>query len=159
MGLLGLRSAPDSIPLLDSLDLDFLAAHDAFFDNPIPFRYRELAEVCPNARWIATQRPLDGWLGSMEWLFGEGLDRLSPKIRAVGDRVHRNVYGTDRFDPGRLTDIYNRHYSDLSDWLTGRPSVWIDVDEGIMWQPICDLLGIDEPTEPFPHANKRNRHR
>ena len=94
MGILGLRSAPDSIPLLESIDLDFLAAHDAFFDNPIPFRYEALDTVCPNSRWIITQRPVEEWLTSMRWLFGPGLDRLDPAMRDIGDRVHREVYGS-----------------------------------------------------------------
>ena len=157
MGLLGLKSAPDSIPLLDSIDVDFLARYDAFFDNPIPFRYRELETVCPGSRWIVTQRPVDVWLESMEWLFGAGLDRLKPDMRLVGDRVHRQLYGSDEFDESRLRSLYERHYSQLADWVTGRDAVWIDVGNGIGWEPICDLLELPVPGVEFPHTNRRRR--
>ncbi len=157
MGLLGLNSAPDSVALLDRIDTDFLARHDAFFDNPIPFRYRELQAVCPDARWIVTQRPLNDWLASMQWLFGPGLDRLDADTRAIGDRVHRSLYGSDTFDAQRLRSIYERHYADLADWVTGREAIWIHVDQGISWDPICELLQVDVPAEPFPHSNKRRR--
>lgn len=155
MGILGLTSAPQSTPLLDAVDIDFLQAHDAFFDNPIPFRYRELDAVCPDSRWIVTQRPIDDWIDSMRWLFGPGLDRLDEATRSLGDRVHRQLYGFDTFDEERLRALYTRHYRDLADWLDGRPSLWIHVDQGFSWQPICDLLGRDVPTERFPHSNKR----
>ena len=32
-----------------------------------------------------------------------------------------------------------------------------DVREG--WAPLCDFLGVEQPTEPFPHYNKREQFR
>lgn len=157
MGVLGLRSAPDSVPLLSGIDLDFLRNHDAFFDNPIPFRYRELDTVCPDSAWIVTQRPVDDWLSSMQWLFGPGLDRLSPDMRVVGDRVHRQLYGSVKFDERRLRSIYERHYAELEVWVVGRPSVWIHLNDGFSWDPICELLNRPVPRQPFPHTNRRRR--
>lgn len=157
MRILGLVSAPNSVPLLDGIHLDFLRQHDAFFDNPIPFRYRELDAVCPDSRWIVTQRPIDDWLASMEWLFGPGLDRLDPSTRFVGDRVHRQLYGSAHFDEARLRAVYDRHYSELSTWIEGRPSVWIHIDRGLDWAPICELLGTPAPDVDFPRSNRRRR--
>lgn len=159
MGLLGLRSAPDSLPLLDSIDIDFLGRYDAFFDNPIPFRYQALNTVCPNSKWIVTQRPLDDWLSSMDWLFGPGLARLKPDMRVIGDRVHRQVYGSDRFDEDRLRRVYVQHYGELQEWLRDRESVWVHIDQGCRWEPLCELLGTPVPPIDFPHANKRQRRR
>jgi len=159
MGILGLKSAPDSIPLLAGIDLDFLANHDAFFDNPIPFRYEELDTVCPDSRWIVTQRPVDDWINSMSWLFGPGLDRLKPDMRAVGDRVHRQLYGSDQFDEKRLRAIYDRHYGALAEWVQGRPAIWIHVDQGVDWPSICALLDLPVPSVAFPHSNRRSRRR
>ncbi len=159
MGILGLVSAPDSLPLLDSIDLDFLGCHDAFFDNPIPFRYRELERVCPNSRWIVTQRPVDDWIASMGWLFGTGLQQLKPDMREIGDRVHRQLYGSDRFDERRLRSVYSHHYAELADWIGDRPHVWLHVDQGLDWGPICELLNVAEPAADFPHSNRRRRRR
>ena len=160
MGILGLRSAPDSIPLLESIDLDFLAAHDAFFDNPIPFRYEALDTVCPNSRWIITQRPVEEWLTSMRWLFGPGLDRLDPAMRDIGDRVHREVYGSAEYDEGRLRALYGEHYGNLASWVQDRQAVWIHVDSGdLTWEPLCELLSLPRPAVDFPHSNRRGRRR
>lgn len=152
---LGLRSAPDSVPLLDGIDVSFLGEYDCFFDNPIPFRYAALDRVCPNSRWIITHRPLDSWLASMEWLFGPGLDRLDPTTRKVGDRVHRQVYGSDRFDADRLTQVHTRHYTELREWVDDRPHVWLELEDGFSWGPICELLDLPEPSSEFPRANRR----
>lgn len=157
MGLVGLSSAPDSIPLLDSIDIDFLQRHDAFFDNPIPFRYEALETICPDSKWIVTQRPVDDWLRSMDWLFRSGLDRLKPDLRRVGDRVHRQLYGSDEFDEQRLRQIYERHYAALETWVEQRNSLWIHVERGISWEPLCAFLDVPIPDTDFPHANRRRR--
>jgi len=157
MTLLGLKSAPDSIALLDGMDTEFLRAHDAFFDNPIPFRYQALEQTCPNSKWIVTQRPVEAWITSMEWLFGPGLDRLSGDMRTIGDRVHRQLYGSDQFDETRLRAIYHQHYEQLAEWVRGRPAVWIDIDDGFGWSDLCPLLGMEPPPVDFPHANKAQR--
>lgn len=159
MAILGIDAAPSSAALLEHLDLDFLDRYDAFFDNPVPFRYRRLASLCHDARWIVTQRPLDPWLESMQWLFGPGLDRLDPATRELGDRVHLDVYGTTTFDADRLTDIYERHYGDLADWVLQRRHVWLDTDEGLDWEPICELVERPVPNRPFPHVNRRGGRR
>lgn len=162
MGVLGLLSAPDSIPLLDSIDIGFLQRHDAFFDNPIPFRYEALETVCPDSKWIVTQRPVDDWLSSMDWLFGPGLDRLKPDMRRVGDRVHRQLYGSDQFDEDRLRALYERHYAQLHAWAdarNGRDVLWINVEHGFSWEPLCTFLGVPIPEVDFPHANRRQRRR
>lgn len=154
MGELGLRSAPDSVALLNAIDRSFLDRYDAFFDNPIPFRYQELDEACPGSRYIVTHRPVDSWLRSMEWLFGPGLDRLDPATRRIGDEVHRVVYGIDRFDRDRLRAVHIDHYAAIADWVREKPHVWIELEDGLSWEPICDLLGRPVPEVPFPRANE-----
>ncbi len=154
---LGLRSAPDSTALLDELDLDFLGRYDSFFDNPIPFRYRALDDLYPNSLYIVTTRPVEAWLTSMEYLFGPGLDRLDADTRALGDRVHRNVYGTDQFEPETFAEIHQRHYRDVRLFVADRPHVWLDMESGFDWDQICKLLELPVPRSRFPHANRRNR--
>ena len=150
---LGIASAPSSERFLDEIDPVLLARYDAFFDNPVPFRYRQLAAAADDARWIVTQRETEPWLTSMRWLFGPGLDRLDPATRRIGDHVHRVVYGTDRFDEDRLRTIYNDHYTDVQQWIVDRPHVWLHVEDGLAWEPICTLVNRPVPSVPFPHSN------
>ena len=96
--LLGLRSAPTSVGLLRDLDHQVLQHYEAFTDNPIPFRYRDLDARFPGARFVLTTRPLEPWLDSMEWLFSQGIARLDRPTRRLARRVHRELYGLRRFD-------------------------------------------------------------
>ena len=155
MQLLGLRSAPESTAFLDGIDADHLAAFDAFFDNPVPFRYEQLDTlVGEDARWIVTERSIDEWLASMEWLFGPGQQRLDRRTRALGRRVHLDVYGIDEFDADRLRMVHIEHYAKLRTWLADRPHVWLDLAD-LSWSPLCELLDLPEPDRPFPRANER----
>lgn len=151
---LGFASAPSSAVLIDGIDPAFIDRYDAFFDNPIPFLRHELHEARPDARFIITHRPVDSWITSMAWLFGEGLDRLDPATRELGDRVHRFVYGTDQFDAERLRQIHLDHYADLRSWSAGRDDVlWLEIEHGLGWQPLCDFLSVPVPATPFPRLN------
>jgi len=158
MGILGLHSAPDSVALLDHIDVAFLDAHDAFFDNPIPFRFNELDRACVargwDAKWIVTHRNRDAWLTSMQWLFDEGLARLDRRTRRIADRVHRKLYGTTDFDPAVLGAIHDGHHAQLTEFVVGRDALWIDLGETPAWEPLCELLNRPVPIAPFPHRNR-----
>ncbi len=161
--LAGLNSAPSSAVLLDAvgaverLDLGFLAGHDAFFDNPVPFLARELDSVLPDARFVITWRPCDEWLGSMQWLFGPGMERLDRRTRRLGHHVHRVVYGTDRFDENVLAEIHGQHYEWLRSWSKDRDDVlWLDLRDGLDWEPLSGFIDVVPPELPFPHSNSSN---
>lgn len=160
MSVLGIRSAPTSAELIgmldrsEALDRRFLARHDAFFDNPIPFLFEQLDEVFDDPRFVITWRPEDDWLRSMRWLFGPGLDRLDQPTRQLGDRVHQAVYGITAFDADVLTDVHRAHYAKLRDWSAEREdTLWLDVSQGLDWQPLCEFIGCDQPAERFPREN------
>ncbi len=154
MGILGISSAPDSIALLGDPNHRILSDYDAFFDNPIPFMYRELDQAWPGSKFIATTRPLDDWLGSMVWLFDEGLARLSPTERRIGDRVHQAVYGITEFDERILTEIWHDHHEGLRGWFGHRDDLlWLELEDGMRWGPLCDFLRVPRPETAFPHRN------
>ncbi|MEM7342567.1 MAG: sulfotransferase [Actinomycetota bacterium] len=155
MGILGIDSAPSSAHLIDGWDPAFIAAHDAFFDNPIPFLRATIEDQVADARYIVTVRNRASWLASMSWLFGPGLDRLDAPTRALGDRVHRTVYGTDTYDADVLGAVYDRHYHELGRWAYGRhDALWLDVDTGLSWEPLCAFLDRPHPGVSFPHRNR-----
>ena len=157
---LGFDSAPSSACLIDGIDDAFLDRHDAFFDNPVPFLRRELHRARPHARFIVTHRPVEPWLTSMAWLFDHGLDRLDPTTRELGDRVHRFVYSTEVFDEDRLRRVHTEHYAELRSWSANRPDVlWLETDDGLGWQPLCDFLSVPVPSIPFPRLNGSSRSR
>jgi hypothetical protein len=158
--LLGLRSAPTSVALLDDPHAPLLDQHDAFTDNPIPFMYRQLDERFPGSRFVLTTRPLQPWLESMEWLFGPGIERLDRPTRRLARRVHRQLYGLRRFDAEALTEVYRRHHDDVGTWFARRPHdlLVMDLTDPTLddrWSPLCAFLGLPRPGRPFPASNRR----
>jgi len=142
--------------LLDDPDADLalLRQYEAFADNPVPFVFDVLDQRFPGAKFVLTTRPLDGWLRSMEWLFGPGLDRLDKPTRVLGDQVHERLYGITSFDATVLADIYTRHHESVESYFESRPQdlLTASVDE-LGWAKLCAFLGLAEPAEPFPHTN------
>ena len=159
---LGVASAPDSIELValfddPDADLESLRRYDAFSDNPVPFLVEQLDRRFPGSRYVHTHRPRDDWLDSMEWLFSEGMRRLNPDMRAVGDEIHRRVYGVDEFDRTRLGEIHDHHGRFVADHFAerGHDLLSLDVAE-LEWEPLCTHLGLAIPDRPFPHVNARS---
>lgn len=157
-GQLGFRSAPSSVELMELMDdpdadLAVLKTFDAFTDNPVPFVFRALDQRFPDAKFVLTTRPVGDWLRSMEWLFGEGLDRLKP-TRELGDQVHERLYGITNFDADILADIYTRHHSAVERHFAARPSDLLKVSiADLGWPILCGFLDVDEPVTSFPHSN------
>jgi hypothetical protein len=167
--LLGLRSAPSSVALLDGLDQlegPDLRDYEAFTDNPVPFLYRELDELHPGSKFVLTTRALEPWLESMRWLFGEGVGRLDRPTRRLAKRVHRDLYGLRRFDAAVLTQVYESHHRGVAEWFADRPHDLLRIDltapsstdpgRPLPWHPLCDFLGLPVPDSPFPRSNGRN---
>jgi len=155
--ILGIRSAPTSVALLFDPDDEVLGLYEAFTDNPIPFLYQRLAARFPGSKFILTTRDLDDWLRSMEWLFGEGLDRLDRRTRRLGRQVHRLLYDLRRFDAEVLTEVYRRHHLEVADYFEDRADdlLTIDVTRSTHdpFAAICGFLGRPHPGQPFPHSN------
>ena len=166
--LLGIASAPHSIPLLVLLDGDesgevmepveaFLGGADAFTDNPIPFVYQRLDELCPGSKFVHTTRPVDDWLRSMRWLFGQGIERLSPEMRKIGHEVHQAVYGITTFDPDVLRRVHADHALGVAEYFADRPDDLLNVTlGGYGWLELCDFLKVECPDSVFPHENRSN---
>jgi len=139
-------------------ELEVLDRYDAFTDNPVPFLFKELDSRFRGAKFILTTRSLDSWLRSMEWLFGEGLDRLDQSTRTLGDEVHERLYGITTFDANVLTEIHTRHHASVVGHFESRPRDLLTLPVGDLgWQRLCRFLDVAEPTEEFPHANKSER--
>jgi hypothetical protein len=157
--MLGLESAPTSVSLMDLLDdatapADVLDTATAFTDNPIPFLYPLLDRLRPGSKFILTTRPLDEWLASMEWLFGEGLRRLDRKTRALGNEVHEQLYGITNFDASVLSRVFETHHRGVSAYFEDRTDdlLLMRVTD-FAWPELCAFVGVEVPATSFPHKN------
>ena len=155
LNLLGIRSAPNGIPLFYNIHDPILNKYDAFMDNPIPLLYQQLDQLIPGSKFILTMREEASWLRSAEWLFTKRLPQMDKKLHAIADEIHQNFYGTTRFD----VDVFRRkrkeYYAEVQDYFATRPGdvLQIDITKNADWKPLCEFLQLPIPEKKFPWLN------
>jgi len=135
--------ARNALPLAMSL----VGKYDAFQDNPWPLLFRELDARIPGSRFILTVRSEEAWLRSVVAHFGNQDTPMRRWIYGVGHPLgHEDIY----------LDRYRQHNRDVVAHFASRPSslLVMDVAGGDGWEKLCPFLGLPEPAQPFPHANK-----
>jgi hypothetical protein len=115
--------------------------------------YEELYERHPDAKFILTTRPIEGWLKSMEWLLREG-----PNIwpwRDAYDDFNREFFGSARFDSERYTEAYHRHHDAVRAWVKahGVNLLILDLEQGYGYEELCAFLGLVVPETSYPRGN------
>lgn len=141
------------------LELSVLESIDALTDTPVAVTFTALDQTYPNSRFIATVRDEKSWLASCENYWNRVLSKLSDRVRPETERyirlVNRTVYGTEDFDANLFRAAYIRHQATLSYYFAERPDdvLVMNICGGDGWPPLCDFLGVNPPSKPFPHAN------
>jgi Sulfotransferase domain len=141
-------------------------------DWPGGYFWRELMEAYPDAKVLLSVRDPEKWEPSFRetiWDMGHGenlLHLLSSARALVDPRWQRYVAFVERMfwspegtfasgheRPEQLIEAMIRHNEMVKATVPAdRLLVW-EVTEG--WEPLCEFLGVDVPSEPMPHANDR----
>jgi hypothetical protein len=154
---------PETIPLwLEAAngnpDWDTLfEGYSACVDFPSCTHWRSLIETYPDAKVILSMRDAGRWFDSINETI------MSPKTveftmnSPLSEMIKRNIY--DLFD-GRIferqymIDCFNKHVEAVK---ASVPSERLLIFEAKMgWKPLCAFLGVDVPSDPYPHVNTRD---
>ncbi|GJM29418.1 MAG: hypothetical protein DHS20C17_20530 [Cyclobacteriaceae bacterium] len=171
---------PDQLPLWLELEntgtTNWEQLYDGFqgtVDFPCYPFYRQHLEKYPEAKVILTIRDFDCWYKSVKstvWTagpqnLGQKLVMLGRMISAARVRKVVNCVGFvkrmlwqkqfhGRFeDPAFAQEIFNQHIEDVKANVPADQLLVYDIREG--WGPLCQFLGVSEPSEELPHLNKR----
>jgi glycosyltransferase involved in cell wall biosynthesis len=130
-------------PLLSGLD----AAFDAFCDvGLLSTHFDLLDEQYPGSRFVLTVRPVEEWIDSRRRHVERNIAR-----REAGD--YDGTFLTA--DEGLWREQWERQVGRARCYFEGRRDfLEVDLTTGGGWAPLCQLLEIPEPTEPFPWANR-----
>jgi hypothetical protein len=132
--------------------------YTAAVDWPASMFWRELAAAYPGAPVLLSLRPsAREWWESMEATILPVARRALAADHGEGGGLFRLL---ERFtataawdDAATLMEAYERHNAAVRQAIPpGRLVTWQPTDG---WTPLCRMLGVPEPAEPFPHANKR----
>src|SRR6476660_2478699 len=89
LNILGIASTHNPAGLLTDANDPVLDAFDGFADNPIPILYAELDARYPHSKFILTDRDVDSWLRSVEWMLAVGARRGRWNENAAIVAMHR----------------------------------------------------------------------
>ncbi len=141
-----------------------LAGYVGVTDTPIALFTPELCQLYPDATVICTTRNVDAWWRSWEAIAAKMSPRLMnlllwpvPTWRylagflgALESKQRRN-YPLDPnvSPPGK--ELYHCHMDFVQRVVPRERLYFFDVKEG--WGPLCEILRVPVPDEPFPRGN------
>ena len=139
-------------------DLSILEDFQAITDITAPPFYPQFDAVYPGSKFILTVRETGSWLKSVRAHFERLVPHMeeNPELRPFTEFICAVVYGTLKFNEGRMTDVYETHLRNVRSYFANRPEdlLVIDICAGQGWKDLCSFLGCDVPSIPFPHKNR-----
>jgi hypothetical protein len=144
-----------------SMDWDLLFKDfQSTVDWPAARYWRELADYYPDAKVLLSVRDPEAWYKSVTETIYQGMKMRipdhAPELRKRQMAMARKIVMEDTFG-GRFEDkpyaieVFNRHNQAVREAIDPARLLVFDVKEG--WEPLCRLLGVAQPDEPFPRLN------
>jgi hypothetical protein len=137
------RAIDEGVPLVTYLD----PVYDAFSDiGLLSRRFKMLDQQYPGSRFVLTTRPRADWIDSRR----RHVERnLKKQARGEYDGTFLVV------DEEKWIDEWEHHHERVRAHFGNRPDfLEIDLSDEPSWTPLCSFLGVAEPAEPFPWANR-----
>jgi hypothetical protein len=139
-----LRALSEGRPLLTYLPADL----EAFTDiEDLSHNFDLLDAQYPGSKFILTVRPLDDWLDSRR---RHVENNQAKKARGAYSGTFLEI------DVEGWTAEYRTHRARVERYFADRPDdlMVLDITANPGWGPLCRFLGMPEPPEPFPWANR-----
>ena len=133
-------------------------------DLPCAYYFEDLAKTFPEAKVILTLRDEQEWVESYSRLMQVTLRfrfiRFLPPLKRFwpfGEQMNRLIFGEESIidDNGINRSIlltgYRNHNERVRQIIPASRLLEFNVREG--WKPLCEFLGVQTPSTPFPHRN------
>ena len=148
---------------------ELLVGKESIVDWPGSYHWRELMDVYPDAKVLLSVRSGESWVESMHntiahiW-FGDSVMshlaqaqyHIDPVYKAWLDLLYdmwtkADIMVGSNGDPQEMAAGMERWNQEVIDTVpSDRLLVWNPKDG---WEPLCDLLEVDVPSEPLPNVN------
>jgi hypothetical protein len=157
-------------------DTDWAGLYEGY-DGTVDFPgypwYKEHMKKYPDAKVIMTVRDFESWYKSVDsTVFRAGPQTPFEKIKMIGKLLFsararnvvkcikwfKKVFFAEQLQ-GRFGDkefakkFWEDHITDVKASVPEDNLLIYDVRDG--WGPLCKFLGVEEPSEPLPHLNKK----
>jgi hypothetical protein len=159
----------DGRPLSEIVDDVYTKpGYSAAVDFPTVAVWKELAAIYPHAKIILTEResPEVWWESASQTIlvpsfFIRILSSFSPFFKNTSQMCNHMWMGVFRFDEPRVVTMDDKDAAIQSYMRNSEEARMFDPERTLMfdvrqgWEPLCNFLGKDIPTIPFPHNNTR----
>lgn len=162
---LGIPSAHWTNPVTGALlDMRDFLIFDALSDISVSYQFEQLYYAFPNARFIYTERPLDGWEKSFLRHYqrtglGDTFAQMEAHLSGQPDKgaalasnvIIRGLY----FNAPSPAMAYRAFEKRVQDFFSDKPDrlLTMNIFAGDGWDKLCAFLGRPAPNRPFPHSN------
>lgn len=139
------------------------SGYRAAVDWPACHFYRELHEMYPDAKVVLTVRDAAKWYRSaketiypMSHSFPRWSLFINQGLRVFHQMIEEIVWqgtfeGKFLSDPEGSQAIFNRHIEEVKQAIPAEQLLVFESTQG--WEPLCEFLGVEVPSEPYPRAN------
>lgn len=160
---LGLRTLHWTNPYTKGLISDQdLFLFDGFSDIGISWQFERLYDRFPNARFIYTTRPLEGWVRSITLHYARlhGIREprelrqpaLQQRFHGAAGLAEMNLYGRHESWDASYRE-FDRRVRNFFDDKPSSKLLELAICEGEGWEKLCGFLGVPEPDTRFPVSN------
>jgi Sulfotransferase domain len=149
----------------------FIGDYESAVDWPACSFYEDLTHRYPDAKVLLSVRDSDGWYESTRntiyeltrTVLGSPLSRAVfalvglflpgglGTIRMVEEIVWQGTFDGRFEDRAHAIGVFERWNEEVRQRVPPDRLLVYEVKQG--WGPLCEFLGVEEPDEPFPHAN------
>lgn len=160
-----LQKMPVQVPLWSSAlsgSPDWQAIYDGYasaVDWPTAGFFRELHAAYPSAKFVLTHRSPESWadsFGSTIFTLLSNRDDAPPEmtewLEMCAGVIAKTGFPTG-LDRDGLIDAFQAHNDAVRSTIPSDQLLVFQVREG--WEPLCEFLGAEVPSGPFPRTNDR----
>ena len=147
--------------------------YEATVDFPCYPWYKQHMKQYPDAKVILSTRPFEKWYTSFYSTIWQSQNPPESERIAMGERIAssprlqsvmqvmglaKQTINEEHFQ-GKFLDkefmekIFNDHNEEVKNYVPANKLLIYDVCEG--WEPLCNFLNVNVPTEALPHTNKK----
>lgn len=138
---------------------DWAKVFDGFVaavDWPVSAFWRPISEAYPDAPILLSVRDTNSWWTSADRTILEGAFRRFPgneddPWHVMITELLEKTFTRSFLDEDEAKAAFNRHNEEVR--RTAPPDRLVEWEIGAGWEPLCHMLGLPVPDEPFPHAN------
>jgi hypothetical protein len=133
-----------------------LAGYSTAVDWPAAAFWRELSDEHPDAKILLSFRDPEDWWASASatiFRFRQGPPEMDAFFAMV-QALFENRFVADIDDKDACIAAYNRLNDEVR--KNADPNRLVEWSPGDGWAPLCKMLDVPIPNEPFPHSNSRD---